>query len=74
MSAIKVNIEHLIALVEERPVIWDKTCEEYKFRNLKTAAWDEICSILIENFKDLSIAEKNEKGNSFFLFLYYLII
>jgi len=31
----KIDIELLISLVEERPVIWDKTLDLYKDKNLK---------------------------------------
>jgi hypothetical protein len=33
MSGIDINKELLIALIEERPVLWDKSDDTYKDRN-----------------------------------------
>jgi hypothetical protein len=33
------NSEVLIALLEERSVLWDKTSDLYKDKNLKLSAW-----------------------------------
>lgn len=36
------DIEHLIWRVEMRPVLWDKTLEEYKSQDKTVAAWIEV--------------------------------
>lgn len=63
-----INLEVLITLVEERPVLWDKTTEEYKDKRRTFAAWREICTIMKDDFETLPENEKNELG------MYYLFI
>ncbi|PNF20615.1 hypothetical protein B7P43_G04246 [Cryptotermes secundus] len=59
MSGIDVNKELLIALIEERPVLWDKGDETYKDRNATKEAWNEVCLGLKEDFKTLKDSERN---------------
>lgn len=37
----KINTKLLINLVEERPVIWGKTMDLYKDKNLKESTWEK---------------------------------
>ncbi|CAK1546847.1 unnamed protein product [Leptosia nina] len=37
-----IEVDHLITLVEQRSVLWDKTYKEYKNKNAKTTAWKEV--------------------------------
>lgn len=68
-------MELLISLVENRPVLWDKTQECYKNRQSSFAAWREICLALNEGFETMSEKEKNDFGNILFsLFLCMLIL
>jgi len=64
---IDIDIEMLISLVENRPVLWDKTSESYKIKQLNFTAWMDICS-----FDTLSDKEKNEFGK-FTLIIYSLL-
>ncbi|CAH1969848.1 unnamed protein product [Acanthoscelides obtectus] len=66
-----LDIEAFISMVEERPVIWDKTREDFKDRNKTKAAWQEIIDTFI--YENLNEAEKAEiaktllqKWNNFF--------
>ncbi|CAH1959962.1 unnamed protein product [Acanthoscelides obtectus] len=47
-------------MVEERPLIWDKTREDFKDRNKSKAAWQEIIDTFIH--ENLNEAEKAEIG------------
>jgi hypothetical protein len=58
MSVIDINKELLIALVEERPVLWDKSDDIYKDRNATRKAWNEVCLGLKEDFDTLGDPEK----------------
>lgn len=58
----QIDIEFLITLVEARPVLWDKTLEEYKDKVLTKNAWAEICKELHTGFEEMSDKEKNEFG------------
>jgi hypothetical protein len=62
VNEFEVDVEFLISLVEERPVLWDKTSEEYKDKNLTLAAWTEICAKLKEGFESLDEKGRNEIG------------
>ncbi|CAG5050453.1 unnamed protein product [Parnassius apollo] len=52
------DTEYLIKLVEDRPVIWDKTLITYRDRNLRAAAWHDICINLKEDFEDMEEKER----------------
>ncbi|XP_049803045.1 uncharacterized protein LOC126237209 [Schistocerca nitens] len=58
----EINTQQLIALVEQRPVIWDKTLYAYKDRKLKEAAWREVCAALREDFEQLGQKQRQEFG------------
>ena len=63
MSAeFNIDCELLITLVEERPVLWDKSSEEYKDRRLTLQAWKDVCSQLKEDFETLGDKERNDIG------------
>ena len=57
---VDIEIELLISLVEERPVLWNKNIDGYKNRNFTVAAWNDVCSVLHEGFNSLSDKEKND--------------
>lgn len=52
----------LISLVEARPVLWDKTLDIFKDRNLTRDAWREVCCALKHDFEDLEQKDKNAFG------------
>ncbi|XP_063622935.1 uncharacterized protein LOC134795012 [Cydia splendana] len=62
MAVLNINSEDLIALVQERGIIWDKPIEEYKNKHLKLAAWREICSLLVPDFEKLDEKERHKYG------------
>ncbi|XP_060872763.1 uncharacterized protein LOC132946719 [Metopolophium dirhodum] len=55
-----VNLELMITIIEERPVIWDITLDIYKDRNLTRNAWKEICLAFVEDFDDKSEKYKDD--------------
>ncbi|CAG4957313.1 unnamed protein product [Colias eurytheme] len=57
-----IDMDLLISLVENRPVLWDKTQVCYKNRLSSFAAWREIFLALNEGFETLSQKEKNIFG------------
>lgn len=58
MSAEQVlNPETLIKLVEERPILWDKTMKRSDRTKIKEA-WRDICVTLNPNFESMSFTEK----------------
>ncbi|XP_072943685.1 uncharacterized protein [Epargyreus clarus] len=58
----EIDIELLITLVEAKPVLWDKTCAEYKDKNETKKAWREVCAILKPDFEEITDGEKNSFG------------
>lgn len=65
-----LDVDYLISLVEARPVLWDKSKDDYKEKTLKTEAWKEVCLSIIPSFDD---KDKKEKPNSVstYLFIYF---
>lgn len=58
----EIDVDLLITLVQERPVIWDKSLEEYKYKNLTLKAWEEICGSLNDDFENLDETNKKKYG------------
>ena len=57
-----VDVEMLISLVQDRPVLWDKSLESYKSKTETTAAWREVCNHLNPDFESMSDEAKNQYG------------
>jgi len=60
------DVEFLITLVQERPVLWDKFLDSYKDRNATKNAWREILIQLNPEFDALDDKEKNLFGKYIF--------
>ena len=52
------DIDLLIYLVEARPVLWDKTDDNYKDRDETKKAWRKVFICLQEDFKALRDLQK----------------
>ena len=46
-------------------MLWDKTSEEFKERELKSKLWLEVCSFLESNFLQLDRKEQMEVGKCY---------
>lgn len=74
---INMATELLISLVRERPVLWDKSHEDYKSRACTTHSWREVCNKLNQDFEGLSDRGKNSYGKyliMFCIFFFYGVI
>ncbi|CAG4969819.1 unnamed protein product [Parnassius apollo] len=60
----KIDVEHLIITVQERPPLWNKHSKEYSDRNLKTRLWQEVCENVIQNWAELSKQNKKTRDTS----------
>ena len=61
-----IDNEILISLIQERPVLWDKTLEIFKDRNATRNAWHEVCLGFRSDFDQLEKRERNDFGKSIF--------
>jgi len=64
MSGVDIDIDRLILLVQERPLLWNKSLESYKNRNLTREAWNEICNIFHADFEFKSNTDKKAIGDA----------
>ncbi|XP_057654221.1 uncharacterized protein LOC130892694 [Diorhabda carinulata] len=53
------DVECLILTIKDHPEIWDFESEDYKDRNKRRNAWEEVCRVFKEEFDELSKAEKD---------------
>ncbi|XP_075715572.1 uncharacterized protein LOC142750455 [Rhinoderma darwinii] len=61
MALTKVQVERLIAFVEDHPVIWDKRQEEYKDSLAKEQAWnDVVMSLHPEEWESSTVKERRK--------------
>lgn len=65
-----MSAEVIIAMVEQQPAIWDKSCDQYKDRIAKDKAWITVANGVYEEWKSLSKEEqtKNSKYQHLFTF------
>lgn len=68
MTEVEIDTELLIEEVRIHPELWDVSCEDYKNKNKKTAAWIQVCSTLIADFETKEEAIKNALGKYEHLF------
>ncbi|CAF4881428.1 unnamed protein product [Pieris macdunnoughi] len=58
------DVDFLISLIEERPILWDTSNEDYKNKFIKHDAWKDVCKSLFPNFEEKENNEKTKLGNS----------
>ncbi|XP_050345151.1 uncharacterized protein LOC126770053 [Nymphalis io] len=61
---IEYDVDFLISLIEERPVLWDTSNEDYKNKFIKQDAWKDVCKSLFTNFEEKENNEKTKLGNT----------
>jgi hypothetical protein len=57
-----IDTELLIMEVELRPTLCDPSREDYRNRDLRTGAWQEICEKLIPNSEEMDGETKRKWG------------
>ena len=62
----ELDTEKLISLVQDRPVLWDKTADIYKDRNATKNGWREVCMELNPEFEEMEDTDQNSFGNYFY--------
>lgn len=62
-----IDNELLISLVQQKPILWDKTLEVYKNRVATQAAWKKIMVIIDPNFETKE--EKTRQAIGMYLLL-----
>lgn len=81
MSVQEIDIDYLISLVQERPIIWDKSHEHYSDKFRKANEWAAVCKIIFQDYEEFEDQKKNKIGellfimiNKLFYILYKLIL
>jgi len=57
-----LDVDLLIASVEERPLLWDKTLDSYSDRNEKRKCWRDIFCRMKPGFEELDIKDQKIIG------------
>nr|CAH7747855.1 unnamed protein product [Callosobruchus chinensis] len=53
-----MDVPLLITLVEDRPLIWDRTHPFYKHKKTTAETWKEICAILVDRYSSADEIER----------------
>lgn len=72
MSDLDIDNEILISLIQERPVLWDKTLDIFKDRDATRNAWREVCLGIRSDFDVLEEKERNDFGKYILSHIYVL--
>jgi thiol-disulfide isomerase/thioredoxin len=65
-----IDSKVLISLIEDRPVLWDKTLDAFKDWIATRNPWREVCLELKPDFEELEDRAKNAFGKyQFFLIM-----
>ena len=67
MSYFPYDVPTLIELVESRPCLWDKTTNEYKYRNLKKKTMGRSVHVFFANNSRFCLMCNTAKRAIFFL-------
>lgn len=68
----ELDIDYLITLIQEREIIWDQSNVDFKNKNLKTKAWEDISKVLITRISQLN--EKTKLVSSQYRYLCFFFI
>lgn len=66
----QTDVEKIILMVRDRPILWDTSSELYKDRSQKRTMWTEICASLNKNFLDRSEEDQEITSKLFIYFLH----
>lgn len=61
------DLEKLIQMVKERPIIWDKTMEGYRSKQFTQPAWQEIFYEMIDGYHLMDENQQKEAGEYTYL-------
>lgn len=56
------DVDFLISLIEEHPVLWGTSNEDYKNKFIKQEAWKNVFKSLFPNFEEKENNEKTKLG------------
>lgn len=73
MNHSRIDTQTLINCVRDRTCIWDSSDENYKYREMRSKAFDEVAAIVVPNFEKLSEARKKEAGKFTISLFWYLL-
>lgn len=74
MSVDDIDIDFLISLVQERPIIWDKRHEHYSDKFRKRNEWAAVCKNLFQDYDEFEDTKKNKIGELYNLVLMLIYI
>lgn len=55
-----IDVDKFIVELQQRPALWNSESKDMSNKILKNKAWEELCEIFFENYKDKETNEKNE--------------
>lgn len=58
----EIDLDYFITLIQEREIIWDKSHVDFKNKNLKIKAWEEISKCLFPDYDNFTTERKNKVG------------
>lgn len=74
MSEQEIDIDFLISLVQERPILWDKSHEHYSDKFRKANEWAAVCKIIFQDYEEFEDQKKNKIGELLFIMIIKLFI
>lgn len=70
----ELDIDYLITLIQEREIIWDKSNVDFKNKNLKTKAWEDISKVLFPDYENFTAERKNKVGEfTVQIFMFFIL-
>lgn len=57
-----MDTELIIIEVQNHPNLWNHAVEEYKDRDLKIKAWEEVTKKIVSTYDTMSKADKKKAG------------
>ena len=70
MSRQDIDIDILISLVQEGPIIWNISCEHYSDKFRKANEWAAVCKKIFPDYEEYEEQKKNKIGELLFIMLF----
>ena len=74
MAARDLSHEAIIALVHDRPELWDSECPGYADRVMKRLKWEEVYRFLTPNWDNMSASEQDSRGECYICYVYVVYV
>lgn len=61
-----IDVDYLISLIQEREILWDKSHDNFKNKNLKAKAWEDVTKNLFTEYDRYVLTKRTKLVSPYF--------